>query len=237
MSAGCIVAAFAENGALEPLRACGVSTDDLAAVRARLAEHGRRERVIRDDGSALRTWAVPLFAGQEVLGIIVLVRPPRRARASSGVAEARAVKTPADRNLHGRRRVNKLGKPAAKGGDRVVGIDTHVIMVPSPVGPVPTPTPMPFDGPLGDGLSADVIVENKPAAIVGSSANSVPHVPAGGTFQAPPSNRGSVTSGSSTVLINNKAAARLGDTATTCNDPADAPVGTLIAEGTVLMGD
>jgi PAS domain S-box-containing protein len=75
MSAGCIVAAFAENGALEPLRACGVSTDDLAAVRARLAEHGRLERVIRDDGSALRTWAVPLFAGQEVLGIIVLVRP------------------------------------------------------------------------------------------------------------------------------------------------------------------
>jgi len=37
-----------------------------------------------------------------------------------------------------RTRPTKPGKPAAKQGDRIVGIDTHVLMVPSPGGPVPT---------------------------------------------------------------------------------------------------
>ncbi len=36
--------------------------------------------------------------------------------------------------------------------------------------------------------------------------------------------------------INGKQAARNGDTANTCNDPADMPVGTVIAVGTVLIG-
>jgi uncharacterized Zn-binding protein involved in type VI secretion len=39
------------------------------------------------------------------------------------------------------------------------------------------------------------------------------------------------------VLINNKQAARMGDPAMTCNDPADAPNGTVIASGSVLVGD
>jgi uncharacterized Zn-binding protein involved in type VI secretion len=42
--------------------------------------------------------------------------------------------------------------------------------------------------------------------------------------------------GSSTVFINGKAAARNGDTALTCNDPADLPAGTIIATGTVFIG-
>ena len=42
--------------------------------------------------------------------------------------------------------------------------------------------------------------------------------------------------GSATVKINGKAAARNGDPALTCNDPADAPVGTVVAVGTVLIG-
>ncbi len=37
-------------------------------------------------------------------------------------------------------------------------------------------------------------------------------------------------------LINGKQAARNGDTATTCNDPVDLPVGTVVAAGTVLIG-
>ena len=40
--------------------------------------------------------------------------------------------------------INKL--PAAKQTDRVVALDTHVIMVPAPGGAVPTPTPHPFNG-------------------------------------------------------------------------------------------
>ena len=35
------------------------------------------------------------------------------------------------------------------------------------------------------------------------------------------------------MKINGKVAARNGDTAKTCNDPADQPVGQVIAEGTV----
>jgi uncharacterized Zn-binding protein involved in type VI secretion len=42
--------------------------------------------------------------------------------------------------------------------------------------------------------------------------------------------------GSATVLFNGKPAARSGDTATTCNDPADLPVGQVVASGSVLIG-
>ena len=42
--------------------------------------------------------------------------------------------------------------------------------------------------------------------------------------------------GSPTVKINGKMAARNGDAAATCNDPADMPVGTVIAAGTVMIG-
>ncbi|MFT3775476.1 MAG: PAAR domain-containing protein [Minicystis sp.] len=130
-----------------------------------------------------------------------------------------------------------FGQPAAKQGDTVVGIDTHIIMIPSPGGPVPTPVPMPFNGKLTDGLSTDTYIENVPAAIEGSVADNVPpHVPAGGPFQSPPANKAKVQVGSQTVLINNKPAAMLGSVAKTCNDPTDAPNGNVIATSSVLVG-
>ena len=129
------------------------------------------------------------------------------------------------------------GKPAAKQGNKVAGVDTHVLLVLSPTGPVPTPTPMPFGGALDGALSTDVVIEGKAAAVKGSTATNAPaHVPTVGPFQNPPSNRGTVTTGSAAVFINGKPAARNGDPALTCNDPADAPNGTVIAAGTVLMG-
>lgn len=128
-------------------------------------------------------------------------------------------------------------RPAAKKGDQVVGVDTHIVMIPSPGGPVPTPLPHPFSGVLQDGLSADVKIENQDAATKDSKAkNTPPHVPAGGPFQKPPKDEGTIQSGSSTVLINDKAAARTGDPAMTCNDPADAPNGVVVAVSTVLIG-
>jgi len=131
-----------------------------------------------------------------------------------------------------------MTKPAAKQGDTVTGTDTHVLMVPSPAGPVPTPTPMPFSGILADDLSSDVLVEGLPAATQGSkAANTPPHIPAAGPFQTPPSNQGTIQMGSATVIINDKPAARAGDPAMTCNDPADAPLGTVVASSTVLFGD
>ncbi|MEV0325501.1 PAAR domain-containing protein [Micromonospora echinospora] len=130
-----------------------------------------------------------------------------------------------------------MGVPAAKLGDKVVGTDTHIIMVPSPGGPVPTPTPMPFAGTITTGCSTDVLIEGKPAAVVGSGAvNSPPHVPTGGPFQVPPTNQGTVLAGSPTVLINGKPAARHGDKVNTCNDPAPLPNGTIVATGQVLVG-
>jgi uncharacterized Zn-binding protein involved in type VI secretion len=130
-----------------------------------------------------------------------------------------------------------LGKPAAKQGDKVVALDTHILMVPSPGGPVPTPTPMPFSGDLTEDLSSDVFIANMPAAKKGSGANNVPpHVPAGGPFLRSPSNKATVKMGSQTVFINNQEVAVFGSTATTCSDPADAPNGTVIAQGTVFVG-
>ena len=58
----------------------------------------------------------------------------------------------------------------------------------------------------------------------------------GGTFVKPPSNRATIVAGSATVNINGKPAARNGDTAMTCNDPADLPVGKVVATGTVNIG-
>src|SRR3954449_3427042 len=133
-----------------------------------------------------------------------------------------------------------MGAPAAKQGDQVVAVDTHIVMVPAPPGPpVPTPLPHPFAGQLNGGLSSDVKIMGKAAATVDSTADNSPkHIPTppGVSFQSPPKNRATITLGSQTVKINGKAAARMGDTAETCNDPADAPVGTVIAVGTVTIG-
>jgi uncharacterized Zn-binding protein involved in type VI secretion len=133
--------------------------------------------------------------------------------------------------------LKNTGRSAAKKGDKVVGIDTHVLMVPSPTGPVPTPTPMPFTGVLGGALSRNVIIQDQAAAVEGSTASNMPaHFATVGPFQKRPSNQGSVYAGSAAVLINDKPAARSGDPALTCNDPQDAVNGTVIALGTVLFG-
>jgi uncharacterized Zn-binding protein involved in type VI secretion len=130
-----------------------------------------------------------------------------------------------------------MGQPAAKQGDQVMATDIHIVMIPSPGGPVPTPLPHPFTGQLDGALSTDVNIEGKPAAVQGSTASNMPsHVPQGGPFQKPPANKATVQVGSTTVLINGKAAARNGDIAITCNDPADLPAGTVIAVGAVLIG-
>jgi uncharacterized Zn-binding protein involved in type VI secretion len=131
-----------------------------------------------------------------------------------------------------------MGQPAAKQGDQVVATDTHIVIVPG-TPPTPTPLPHPFTGLLNGALSPDVKIMGMPAATVGSTAeNTPPHIPTppGTTFQNPPANKGTIQMGSQTVNINGKAAARHGDTATTCNDPADIPVGTVVAVGTVLIG-
>jgi uncharacterized Zn-binding protein involved in type VI secretion len=131
-----------------------------------------------------------------------------------------------------------MGQPAATQGSLVVAVDTHIVMIPSPGGPVPTPLPSPFNGQITGGTIATVTIMGKPAAVVGSTADNVPpHIPAGGPFQTPPQNLGTVKTGSATVLIGGKQAARNLDTATTCDDIAPtAPKGQIVAAGTVLIG-
>jgi uncharacterized Zn-binding protein involved in type VI secretion len=128
-----------------------------------------------------------------------------------------------------------MGQPAAKQGDQIVATDMHLIQPP----PVATPVllPHPFTGILDGNLSSDVTIMGRPAATQGSTAsNTPPHVPSGGSFVRPPANRGTIQTGSTTVKINGKPAARNGDAALTCNDPSDLPVGTVMAMGTVSIG-
>src|SRR5262245_28073932 len=131
-----------------------------------------------------------------------------------------------------------MGQPAAKQGDQIIAVDTHIVIVPG-TPPMTPPLPHPFTGIINGSLSSDVNIMGMPAATVDSTAdNTPPHVPTppGASFQKAPSNKATIKLGSPTVKINGKMAARNGDTAETCNDPQDLPVGTVVAVGTVLIG-
>jgi uncharacterized Zn-binding protein involved in type VI secretion len=129
-----------------------------------------------------------------------------------------------------------MGNPAAKQGDQVTAVDTHIVVLPAPASPAPLPHP--FAGQISGGLSNNVKIMGKPAAVLGSTAdNTPPHVPQGTGFQKPPSNKATIQQGSPTVKINGKPAARAGDKALTCNDPSDLPAGTVVvATSTVMIG-
>ena len=100
--------------------------------------------------------------------------------------------------------INNL--PAAKQNDQIIGVDVHIVMVPSPAGPIPTPLPHPFVGIIDGELSSSVKIMGQPAATVGSTAsNNPPHIPTppGTAFQKPPMNKSKTIMGSPNVLIGN----------------------------------
>jgi len=128
-----------------------------------------------------------------------------------------------------------MGAAAARSGDRINATDMHMIQPPGPTSPVLVPHP--FSGIIDGSVSSNVTIGGQPAATVNSTAtNTPPHTPIGGSFVNPPTNQATIIKGSATVTINSLAAARSGDTATTCNDPLPAPVGTVSAVGTVTIG-
>ncbi len=132
-----------------------------------------------------------------------------------------------------------MGQPAAKQNDTIVATDTHIVLVPSATGSIPTPLPHAFNGVISAKLAANVNIMGQPAATVGSTAINTPlHIPTppGISFQTQPTDTGTISMGSTTVKINGKMAARSGDTANTCNDPAELPVGVVVAKGTVNIG-
>ena len=131
-------------------------------------------------------------------------------------------------------------KPAIKQGDRIVATDTHIVLVPSVTGSTLTPLPHPFNGTISGNVSPNVRINGRAAAMVGSTAvNSPPHTPTppGTSFQTPPTNLGTIMSGSATVRVNGKPLARVGDQAQTCADPAPNLTAQLVTSGgTVLVG-
>ena len=132
-----------------------------------------------------------------------------------------------------------MGQPAAKNSDQINATDTHIVIVPAGPAQIATPLPHPFTGIINGGIVSTVKIGGQPAAVAGSTAANTPaHLPTppGVSFVKPPSNQATIQQGSATVKIGGKPAARNGDVAMTCNDPVDAPVGTVIAAGTVSIG-
>jgi uncharacterized Zn-binding protein involved in type VI secretion len=118
-----------------------------------------------------------------------------------------------------------VGAPAIVAGDQITGIcPNHLIIGPLGV-PVPAP-PIPFSAPLTMGLSTNVMIGGKPAAVVGSSGyNTPPHVGlhASDPFLLPMMEVGQVISGSPTVTIGGKPAATAQSQATCCVVPGQIP--------------
>lgn len=133
-----------------------------------------------------------------------------------------------------------MGTPAVATNASVVAVDTHIVLVPTPAGSVPTPLPHPFVGAVTSATASTVTIGGQAAATLDSVAkNNPPHIamPPGVSFQSPPADEGTITQASSTVTIGGKGVARVGDQVTTCNDPADQPVGTIVGPvGTVTAG-
>jgi YD repeat-containing protein len=115
--------------------------------------------------------------------------------------------------------------PAAKFFDPVVGVDVHIVMIPSPLGPIPTPIPHPFVGMLFDpfelvpGVGGTVYIQGMMRAVASTSGNAMPpHIPMGAGFGPPlPSNSCEMFMGSSTVLMDGYPAAYSSLPVLTCN--------------------
>jgi len=148
------------------------------------------------------------------------------------------------------------GPPAATWMDLVVGVDVHVVLVPSPAGPVPTPLPHPFLGMTGDpvGAAVSAAVEPLMSLCSGSSGTSksgsilinglprmttadlsknvslLPHIPTppGTGFVTAPSGDGLHKLGSMSVMAGGASAVRLGELVMSCSDPAPLPTSTVV---------
>jgi uncharacterized Zn-binding protein involved in type VI secretion len=132
-----------------------------------------------------------------------------------------------------------MAQPVARQTDQVTSLDMHVVLVPSPGGPVPTPLPHPFSGTLQSNVVPTVFVNGLPVATVGTVAvNSSPHLPTppGTSFKVPPTNQGVVQTGSATVFAGGKPVARLGDPVLTCTDVPGPPGRITSGSPTVLVG-
>ncbi|HTJ23199.1 MAG TPA: PAAR domain-containing protein [Gemmatimonadaceae bacterium] len=127
-----------------------------------------------------------------------------------------------------------MGRPAAKKDDRIAADDNHLIR--EQVGSVVTQKPLKlrFNGIIDGGLSSNVMINGKPAALMHSTASNSPkhesQLLPNQMFVARPSNQGTITGGSRSVRINRQPAARDGDPAVTCHD-LPGPTGKVVVVG------
>ena len=131
---------------------------------------------------------------------------------------------------------------AAKFGDPVVGVDVHLVLVPTPAGLVPTPLPHPFVGVVFDPLGAAVgsamaggltFVNGMPVANTGMNVRGIPHIPTPpGVSFAPndiPGNHGTIVTGSKTVHMAGGSAARRMSMVSSCGFPLNLPTSVCMA--------
>ena len=138
--------------------------------------------------------------------------------------------------MHGTRGVATGGKQIAKQDDRVMGFDTHMMVVPAGTSTATVPLPHPFIGQIKDKVSSDVKIDDKGVAVKGSKAKhqSSTHMQLPGTikFQNNPKCEGEVTGNTvSKVKVDGKEVAVLGSQLTTCNDVGMQNNSTIIAMG------
>lgn len=164
---------------------------------------------------------------------------------ATGTKSGKGTKITCDKNvgmegknikLNGSSGVCAEGKQMAAQDDRVMGMDVHIMVIPSGPSTTTAPLPHPFMGKLDDGLSDDVSIGDKKAALKGSKAkhDDSMHLQLPGTikFQNNPKKEGEVTGGTSpTVKINGKETAVIGSLVTTCNDIGARNNSTVIAAG------
>ncbi|MBR5356224.1 MAG: hypothetical protein IK121_04820, partial [Lachnospiraceae bacterium] len=141
--------------------------------------------------------------------------------------------------MSGSKGVAAEGKQIAVDGDKVMGMDTHIMVVPAGTSTANVPLPHPFIGKLADKLAKDVTIKDKACALKDSVAkhDDSMHMQLPGTikFQNNPKKEGNVTGGtSSKVKIEGKEAAVIGSQVTTCNDMGMQNNSVIIAMGAAI---
>ena len=128
-----------------------------------------------------------------------------------------------------------MGTAAAVAGDKITGICAGHLTIGPAGAAIPAP-PMPFSAPLTTGLASSVMIGGKPAAMAGSGGTALPpHVGlhASDPYFTPTTQKGTVLSGSTTVLVEGQPLANMSSSCTMCMAPA---VSLLATAATVLVG-
>jgi len=138
--------------------------------------------------------------------------------------------------LSGTNGVTAQGKQIATQDSKVMGFDTHIMVIPAGTSTANVPLPHPFIGKMGEKCSSDVKIKGKGVAVKGSKCkhNDSMHLQLPGTikFQNNPKKEGEVTGGTvSKVKVDGKEVAVIGSQVTTCNDIGMQNNSTIIAPG------